>query len=102
MTEITWDEEARCELNCSALYLAKRGGKDLGERFLKQVEAAIAPAGTDPVRYRKFRKDARKVRVEHFPYHVVYWHDEASFSIHIVAIAHASREPEYWQERMSG
>jgi plasmid stabilization system protein ParE len=100
MTAITWDDEAKCELNCSALYLAKRGGRDLGERFLNQVEAAIAGASSDPTRYRKFRRDARKVRVERFPYHVVYWHDEASASIHIVAIAHTSREPDYWRERV--
>ena len=64
----------------------------------KQVEAAIAEASIDPARYRKFRCDARKVRVERFPYHVVYWHDEADGSIHIVAIAHTSREPDYWLE----
>ncbi len=67
MTPITWDDEAKCELNCSALYLAKRGGRELGERFLKEVETAVAGAGNDPARHRKFRRDARKVRVEHFP-----------------------------------
>ncbi len=100
MTPITWDDEAKCELNCSALYLAKRGGRELGECFLKEVETAVAGASSDPFRYRKFRRDARKVRVERFPYHVVYWHDEADGSIHIVAIAHTSREPDYWSERV--
>ena len=100
MMAITWDDEAKCELNCSALYLAKRGGRELGERFLKQVDTAIAEASIDPARYRKFRREARKVRVERFPYHVVYWHDEADSSIHIVAIAHTSREPDYWSERV--
>ena len=28
------------------------------------------------------------------------WHDEADISIHIVAIAHTSREPNYWRERV--
>ncbi|WP_294398579.1 type II toxin-antitoxin system RelE/ParE family toxin [Prosthecobacter sp.] len=72
----------------------------MGERFLKQVEAAISSASSDPARYRKFRRDARKVRIERFPYNVVYWHDEADNSIHIVAIAHTSREPDYWCERV--
>ncbi|MGV3662641.1 MAG: hypothetical protein ACO1TE_20830 [Prosthecobacter sp.] len=99
MTEITWDDEARCELNCSALHFSKRGGRELGERFLQQVEAAILDASSDPFRFRKFCHDARKVRVERFPYHVVYWHDEASSSIHIIAIAHTSREPDYWRDR---
>ncbi|OYW73111.1 MAG: hypothetical protein B7Z37_22810 [Verrucomicrobia bacterium 12-59-8] len=67
MTAITWDDEAKCELNCSSLYLAKRGGRELGERFLKEVESAIVDASSDPTRYRKFRRDARKVRIERFP-----------------------------------
>lgn len=76
--------------------------RNSGWRFLKQVEVAIAGASADPVRHRKFRRDARKLRVDRFPYNVVYWHDEADASIHIVAIAHTSREPHYWRERMPG
>lgn len=101
MTAITWDDEAKCEMNCSALYLAKRGGRELGERFLDQVEAAILGASSDPARHRRFHGDARKVRVERFPYHVVYWHDETTSSIHIIAIAHTSRAPDYWHTRVT-
>jgi plasmid stabilization system protein ParE len=100
MMTVTWDDEAKCELNCSALYLAKRGGRELGKRFLRQVDAAIVAASSDPACYRKFRRDARKVSIESFPYHVIYWHDDAGSSIHIIAIAHASREPDYWSERL--
>ena len=95
MTAVTWDDEAQCELNCSALFLAKRGGAELGERFISCVEAAIARARATPQLFRKFDADARKVRVERFPYHVVFWHDEADDSIHVVAIAHAHRAPGY-------
>jgi plasmid stabilization system protein ParE len=102
MTAVTWDDEAKCELNCSALYLAKRGGGALGERFISNVEAAIASARSSPRLYRKFHGDARKVRIDRFPYHVVYWHDEESDSIHVVAIAHASRNPSYWRDRLPG
>ena len=100
MTVVTWDDEAQCELNCSALFLAKRGDAELGGRFISGVEAAVACARTAPRQYRKFDGEARKVRVERFPYHVVFWHDEAGDSIHIVAIAHARRAPGYWRDRL--
>lgn len=99
MLDVTWDDEARCELNCSALYLAKRGGQDLAARFLHQVDVAVTCASSDPCRYRKVHRDVRRVRVERFPYHVVYWHDETNQSVHIIVIAHTSRAPEYWSSR---
>ncbi len=72
MTQVTWDDEAKCELNCSALYLAKCGDVELAEQFISHVEAAIASACSAPQLYRKFHGEARKVRVGRFPYHVNY------------------------------
>jgi plasmid stabilization system protein ParE len=99
MTAVTWDDEAQCELNCSALYYAKRSEDGLGERFLAAVEAALVHARATPVLFRKFRGESRRVRVERFPYSVVYSYDGASESIHVLAIAHSSREPDYWRAR---
>jgi len=100
MTEITWDEEALCELRCSTLSLGKRGGADLARRFNSKVEAAIVSARAIPLLHRKHHHGARRVLVERFPYYVVYWHDEERDGIHIVAIAHTSRDPDYWRDRM--
>jgi toxin ParE1/3/4 len=100
MTAIAWDNEALCEMNCAALYLCKRGGSDLGERFISKVEAAVASARSMPELYRRVHGEARKVRVERFPYHVIYWHDAGADRICILAVAHASREPGYWRDRM--
>jgi hypothetical protein len=44
MTTVTWDDEAQCEFNCSALWYAKRGDAELGERFIASVEAAVHKA----------------------------------------------------------
>ena len=100
MTSIAWDPEAQCELNCLALFYAKRGGEELAERFLQKVEAAIASAKAMPASYRKIRDDAQRVRVERFPFHVVFWHDEVNDCLHVLAIAHANREPGYWRDRI--
>ena len=100
MTAVTWDDEAQCELNCSALFYAKRSDAGLAERFLAAVEAALVHARATPALFRRFRGEARRVRVERFPYSVVYSYDDTGGSIHILAIAHSSREPDYWRARL--
>ncbi len=100
MRAVTWDDEAQCELNCTALHYAKRGGAELGERFIAGVEAAVAKARAMPLLHRKFHGEARKARVDRFPYHVVFWLDETSDCLHIVAIAAERRQPGYWRDRI--
>ena len=96
---VTWDDEAQCELNCTALYYAKRAGSELAERFINAVESAIERAQIDPLAYRRFHGDARKVRVRRFPYHIVFWHWEDEDIIHILAVASDHRDPGYWRGR---
>jgi len=100
MTSVTWDDEARCELNCSALRYAKVAGADIAHRFVTNVEAAIAHARVSPEQFRVFSGRARKVRVDRFPYAVIYWFEKESQSIHVVAIANLHRQPGYWRERL--
>lgn len=99
MTSVTWDNEAMCEFNCSALRYAKVASTDIAEQFINNVEAAITQARGSPEQFRLSSGRARRVRVDHFPYAVMYWFDSAADSIHIVAIAHLHRQPGYWRER---
>lgn len=98
---MTWDDEARCEFNCSALRYAKVAGADIANRFVEHVETAISQARSGPERFRLFDGRTRRVRVDHFPFAVVYWYDQTTESIHIVAIAHLHRQPGYWRERIA-
>lgn len=41
----------------------------------------------------------RRVRVPRFPYQVVYL--QVGNDVHVIAIAHDSREPAYWRERLA-
>lgn len=100
MRKVTWDAEAGCELNCSALYYARRGGAELGERFLNSVEQVIERIQRAPDLYRPAFEDVRKARLPRFPYHLVYWLDTDTDSIHILAVAHTSRKPGYWKDRL--
>ena len=48
---------------------------------------------------RKFDGQARKVRVNSFPYAVVYWLDDDT--LRILSVMHLQREPGYWHGRGS-
>jgi plasmid stabilization system protein ParE len=78
-------------------YYAARSSATAG-RFVEAVEAAVkrivqAP-GALPVVAGKYRR----VRVEKFPHSLVFY-ERAELDVRIVAVAHPSRRPGYWQQR---
>jgi hypothetical protein len=100
MRKVTWDAEAGCELNCSTLFYSRRGGEELGNRFLNTVDQLIEHIQQAPDSFKIIFGEVRKTRLSRFPYHVVYWLDTDMDSIHILALAHTSREPGYWKDRL--
>lgn len=94
---IEWTEEAIEEFAESAGYYEEQQ-EGLGERLIVEVEAALAKAVSSPNLYRRFERDCRKVRVESFPYAVVYIvRDDV---LKIVAVMNQHRKPGYWHERL--
>ena len=90
--------EALDEYNEAAHRYAKREpGLDL--RFIVCVENAIEMIIEDPLRWRRFDEDVRRCLTRVFPYGIFYT-VEADFVL-IVAIAHCSREPGYWKNRIA-
>lgn len=79
-----------------AYYYSQEPG--LGARFAAVVEAAIARAVTFPCSGVQTSKHTRRIFVRGFPFTVVY-RPEAN-DILVIAIAHHSRQPEYWQLRV--
>ncbi len=70
----------------------------LDVRFLAHVDAAVARAASAPRLAHCFDGPFRKVRLERFPYAMIY--REKGEGIEIMATAHGSREPGYWKDRM--
>lgn len=68
-----------------------------GELFVAALEKAILQARSDPLRYRCFEGEFRKVRVGKFRYLLIYRDREDE--IQILAVAHMSRRPGYWKKR---
>jgi plasmid stabilization system protein ParE len=69
----------------------------LGTSFLNEVERTVALIQQYPDAGAVLRHDLRRVRVDHFPYSIVYRNSLGA--IVIIALAHHRRRPGYWRDR---
>lgn len=79
-----------------AFYEDEQSG--LGWKFVQAVEAGIQTVLEQPERRRPFDGPMRRLLVETFPFHLIYGIQEDS--VVFLAVAHCSREPGYWRERL--
>ena len=70
----------------------------LAIRFVGEVEDAIHRILDAPDRWRVIDEDVRRCLTHIFPYAILYT-IESEFVL-ILAVAHCSREPGYWKERI--
>jgi toxin ParE1/3/4 len=70
----------------------------LGAAFAQEVEDATARALAFPEAGSPATKNTRLVFVKRFPFSVVYRADREG--IVVFAVAHHSRKPEYWAQRL--
>lgn len=89
--------EAELELYEAALRYETEVPK-LGRRFGDEVERVIQLLLEHPEMGARIDKDLRHFVLRKFPFSVVY--AIAGEIVYIVAIAHGSREPQYWQPRV--
>jgi plasmid stabilization system protein ParE len=90
--------EARLEYRGAAVfYEARQPG--LGAAFTREIEAAIDRILETPELFRFVEQDVRRCLAHTFPHGVLYT-VEGDFIL-IVAVAHGSRKPGYWHERLS-
>jgi plasmid stabilization system protein ParE len=89
--------DARLEYRAAAeFYEARQVG--LGAAFTKEIETAIEHILEAPERFRFIEQDVRRCLARTFPYGVLYTVERDL--VLILAIAHGSREPGYWQDRL--
>ncbi|MBM4045187.1 MAG: type II toxin-antitoxin system RelE/ParE family toxin [Planctomycetes bacterium] len=97
MVKLRYDPEARAEVIVGAEYYeACREG--LGHQFVDAVEAAVRRLRANPLLYPFMRRPYRRCPVAKFPYSIVYRQDEEG--IYVAAVAHGSRKPGYWLDRV--
>jgi len=100
----TWSEhpEARAEFLDAVAYLADRH-LGLVDELIDRVESAIEdvvemPASWPPVPYWDEEPRLRSRAVKPFRYHIVYY--VVADAVRVIAYAHESQEPGYWQRRL--
>jgi plasmid stabilization system protein ParE len=93
---IIFHDDARAEFDEAADFY-RRERAPLGVAFVDAVEHAVAHVREYPESCPVLRGRARRLRVERFPYSVLYSvvHD----TIRVLAVAHDRRRPYYWSGR---
>ena len=66
-------------------------------RFQQAVEHALSHIARDPLLFAIHEEGFRRCRVKDFPYSIIY--ENSAGMTTVVAIAHSSREPDYWKKR---
>ena len=97
MKPVVHHHAAEKELGKALRYYAG-GSAQVGLRFGREVDAAILGIPGPPHLLRKESDGARSVRVEGFPYRIVFVERLQYFEV--IAIAHMRRRPGYWRRRL--
>ena len=89
--------EVSAEVECvTGDYEARSIG--LGVRFRAEVESACAAIVQHPLLWRLRPAGYRRVNLPGFPYYIAFITDEQQALV--IAVAHSSRQPDYFKSRM--
>ena len=73
---------------------------DVAERFLRELDRAVAQMTAAPERWTPHLFGTRQFVFRGFPYSLVY--RTRVGGVQVIAVAHAKREPGYWRQRTEG
>jgi ParE-like toxin of type II ParDE toxin-antitoxin system len=69
----------------------------LGDDFLAEYQATLTRILQEPTRWRKIRRENRKLNFRRFPYAIVY--SVGDDVLYVTAVMHLHRRPFYWVHR---
>jgi len=98
MKPVKYHRLAESELVESALFYERRRGF-LGDSFLDLVAETLTKIQDNPDLGKPGKFGTRSWKVRRFPFRLVYRNQPGR--IWIVAVAHLSRKPNYWLERLA-
>jgi toxin ParE1/3/4 len=96
MTNVEFHPAARTELTTATDWYLERSRSAAAE-FVREVQHAVQRIAESPERYPVTRTGRRRFVLLNFPFDLVYRILEDR--IEIIAVAHHSRRPGYWQRR---
>ncbi|MCP4350161.1 MAG: type II toxin-antitoxin system RelE/ParE family toxin [Desulfobacterales bacterium] len=94
--KIKFHPEAEFEL-CEAREWYARQRSGLDAEFMRCIDETVARIRRYPEMFPFAMRNARKTMVKRFPYTVYY--ETGDDEIMVLAVFHASRNPEHWQRR---
>jgi hypothetical protein len=94
---LTYHPEAEAEVvETAAFYEARSPG--LGDRFLRDFDAAITEVQASPILWPVVEGDLRCHTMKRFPFGIYY--RVLADELRILVVKHHSRHPDYWRHRL--
>jgi plasmid stabilization system protein ParE len=78
-------------------YYERVAGPHLADDFYKELRAFMVKAANQPLRFRIYEHDFRRVNLTRFPYHFLF--RVKGDSIRVLVVRHNSRHPSFGLER---
>jgi len=97
-SRVEFHEEASAEYDAAFDWYLERS-PDAAFKFDSEVNRAVAQISEAPQRWALGTHATRRFLLRRFPFVLIY-RERASGNIQILAIAHTSRRPGYWKDRL--
>jgi toxin ParE1/3/4 len=89
--------EALAELKSSVIWYRERN-QSAAVNFVSEVDRAVNLVVNTPQRWPRGEHGTRKFVLQRFPFAIIYREKEAI--VQVLAIAHGTRRPGYWEGRL--
>jgi toxin ParE1/3/4 len=89
--------EAETEFLAALEYYAQRS-RSVADRFYQEIRHLVGEIEAAPRRHGPWRHGTRRHRARRFPYTLIF--AERPDRLHLVAVAHVKRHPDYWRDRL--
>ena len=94
--EFLWHPDAVAEANAAADFYQDKQ-HELARRFINHLNEALDRIAIKPEIYREVDPGVRKIKLERFPYAVIY--RTRNTKVEVIAVMHSRRRPGYWINR---
>ena len=96
MSLVVFSPAARAELIEARDWYAARNA-EMADRFIAEVENAVARIAAAPQQFPVVHRDVRRARCRRFPYALFFW--VVVGTLQVIACFHGKRDPRQWQRR---
>ncbi len=96
MANVLFHPEAQAEYDTAMAWYQTRS-PNAAARFEAEVERVLGLIEAKPDGFPKYDDEHRFAMLRRFPYSVVY--EAQPTCVYVIAVAHGSRSPSYWQGR---